>query len=387
MQQENLQVGHPAFSRGGRVMGRHRTRDNMMTFDATHGTHDQQGNALGVKLPFPCSTKDSAGNARTVDSTGAFLVGELERLDQKLHGPLAAVTWGRDIDLREDVTIADEVSSFTLSTFASAGGLGAGNSIGNGKAWIGKNTDQIAGVSVDINKNPQPLRLWGVEIKYTIPELESAARLGRPIDQQKFEALQLKHQMDIDEQVYIGDTSTTDTGLVNNSAVTPTNVVNGASGSTVWSSKSPDEILADINAALTTVWASTAWAVMPTRILIPPAQYGYLATAKVSLAGNVSILKYVQENNLIATQGKGEKLQILPLKWCIGAGAGGTIGTVGKDRMVVYVKEYDRVRYPMTMLSRTPIQFDSIYHKTTYFCRLGVLELVYSQTMGYFDQI
>jgi len=382
--QSQIQQVDPAFSRRG---VRWRTRDNLMTFDALQNSHDTHGNALGVKLPFPCSVKDAAGQVRTVDSTGAFLVGELERLDLKLHGPLAAVTWGRDIDLREDVTIADEASSFTLSSFASAGGLGAGNAVGNGKAWIGKNTDQISGVAVDIAKNPQPLRLWGLELKYTIPELESAARLGRPIDQQKFEGLQLKHQMDIDEQVYIGDTSTTDTGLINNSAVTPTNVVAGASGSTLWAQKSPDEILADVNAALTTVWANAAWAVMPSRILIPPAQYGYIATAKVSLAGNVSILKYVQDNNLIATQGKGERLQIFPCKWCIGAGAGGTIGTVGKDRMVVYVKEYDRVRYPMTMLQRTPIQFDSIYHKTTYFCRLGVLELVYAQTCGYFDQI
>src|SRR5580765_6904879 len=47
----------------------------------------------------------------TVDSTGAFLIGELERLDPTLHEPLATVTWGRDIDLREDVTLADEVSS------------------------------------------------------------------------------------------------------------------------------------------------------------------------------------------------------------------------------------------------------------------------------------
>jgi hypothetical protein len=45
-----------------------------------------------------------------VDSTGAFLIGELERLDQTLHMPLAAVTWSRDIDLREDVTLADEFS-------------------------------------------------------------------------------------------------------------------------------------------------------------------------------------------------------------------------------------------------------------------------------------
>jgi len=35
----------------------------------------------------------------TIDSTGAFLIGELERLDQTLHEPLYNVTWGRDIDL------------------------------------------------------------------------------------------------------------------------------------------------------------------------------------------------------------------------------------------------------------------------------------------------
>ena len=49
---------------------------------------------------------------RTLDSTGAFYVGELERLDQTLHQPLVAVTWGRDIDLREDVSMADETSAF-----------------------------------------------------------------------------------------------------------------------------------------------------------------------------------------------------------------------------------------------------------------------------------
>ena len=389
MRAQTLELGHPAFSKLGRHAGRRRTHDDLMTFDRTMGTMDAAGNALGKKLGFPCTVHDAEGRARTVDSTGAFLVGELERLDLTLHGPLAAVTWGRDIDLREDVTIADEVSSFTLTTFASAGGLGAGNSIGNGKAWIGKVTDQIGGVGVDIAKTPHPLRLWGLELKYTIPELESAARIGRPIDQQKYEALQLKHQMDIDEQVYIGDTSTGDYGLVNQSgAGTTTNVAVGASGSTLWTTKSPDEILADINAALTTVWSTAAWAVMPTRILIPPAQYGYIATAKIGLAANTSILKYVQENNLIATQGKGERLQILPLKWCIGSGAGGTIGTInGHDRMVVYTKEKERVRYPMTLLQRTPIQYDSLYHKTTYFCRLGVVENPYPQTIGYFDGI
>jgi hypothetical protein len=35
----------------------------------------------------------------TIDSTGAFLVGQLERLDQTLNEPLVEFTWSRDIDI------------------------------------------------------------------------------------------------------------------------------------------------------------------------------------------------------------------------------------------------------------------------------------------------
>lgn len=367
----------------------------MQTFDSGFNTIDAAGNQLGKRFQYPVTansyrTNDGdvvSGARRTYDSTGAFLVGELERLDLKMHEPLAAVSYGRDIDLREDVTIADEVSSFTTSTFGSAGGLGAGNGIGNGKSWIGKSSDQISNVSVDIAKVPHALRPWALEIKYTILELESAAKLGRPIDQQKYAALQLKHQMDCDEQAYYGDTTTGDTGLVNCSTVTQVGpVANGAQGTPAWTTKTPAEILADVNTALNTVWANSAYAIVPSRILLPPAQFGYIATEIVSTAGSVSILKYLQENNLLTTSGRG-KIDILPVKWAIGAGAGGTIGTQGVDRMVVYTKEMDLIRWPMTMLQRTPVQYDSIYHKTTYFCRLGVVEAVYPETVGYFDGI
>ena len=365
---------------------RAKTRD-MMTYDAAGGfrTVDAQGNMMGKQLPYAVPTHDG----RTVDSTGAFLVGELERLDPTLHLPLASVTWGRDIDLREDVTIADEISSFTLSTYGTTGGLGVGNGIRNGKSWIGKATDQVTNTSVDIGKTPFPLTPWGQELKFSILELESAAKLGRPIDQQKFEGLQLKHQMDIDEMVYVGDASINQGGLVyGNSLVTNVNnVVNGASGFPQWTKKTPQEILADVNTALTSVWQASAWAVLPNRILIPPAQFGYIATTNVSTAGNQSILRYLLDNNLLTKQGRGT-LEIFPLKWLIGAGVGGTLGTSGTvDRMAVYTKDKQRVRYPMTLLQRTPVQFDSIYHKTTYFCRLGVTEVVYPETVGYFDGI
>ncbi len=312
----------------------------------------------------------------TIDSTGAFLVGELERLDQTLHAPLVAVTWGRDITLREDVTIADEVSSFTNSSFASSGGITP-----SGKAWAGKDTTAITGIALDIGKTTHPLYLWDMEIKYSLPELASAEKLGRPVDAQKHEGMRIKYQMDIDEMVYTGDTFYNQPGLFNaNSLITPYNVAAGASGSTNWSQKTPDEILADINLLLNTTWQTAGWAVMPGELRLPPTQFSYLVSQKVSNAGNVSILEYVR-NNSLTNVALGRPLNIQPVKWLTGLGTGGT------NRMVAYTNDKDRVRYPLVPLQRTPIEFRGLYQITTYYGRLGVVEFVYPETIGYADGI
>lgn len=319
---------------------------------------------------------------RSIDSSGAFLVGELERLDQTMHEPLVAVTWGRDIDLREDVTIGDDVSSFTNSTFAAPGGI-----VPNGKNWIGKTTTAIPGPSVDIGKTANPLNLWGMELKYSIPELQSAIQLGRPVDQQKYKGMRLKYQMDVDESVYIGDATLGYFGLCNSTLVTPSTVAaNGIGNATQWTTKTPTQILADINTFLEAVWAAAGWAVIPDRLLLPPQQYGYLVSQLISQAGGDSILNFVLKNNLAAQNGR--PLKIYPLKWLIGLGAGGTPGVLGTvDRMVAYTKDVDRVRYPLTGLMRTPIQYNSIYHVTTYFGKLGQMEFPYPETIGYADGI
>ena len=284
----------------------------------------------------------------TRDSTGAFLVGELERLDQTMHEPLAAVTWGRDIDLREDVTIADEVSSFTNSTFASAGGI-----VPSGKAWLSKDANAITGIALDIGKTTHPSTYGPWRLKYTLPELASAQKLGRPIDVQKYDGLKMKYQMDIDEMVYIGDTTLSQVGLCNSTAanaavaqqqIASSNVETafatsptGNTTSLKWIDKTPDAILADVNFALTTCWTNSGWALMPTELRVPPVEFGYLVSQKVSTAGNVSVLEFLR-NNSLSNAAYGKPLNIQPVKWMTGRGA------ASADRMMVYTRERDRVR-------------------------------------------
>lgn len=370
----------------GRPVGRARVGDMMFTFDGQYA-FDGRGHCIGKRFGHPVRTNDG----KTYDSTGAFMVGQLEQLDRTLHEPLVAYTWSRDIDLRGDVSNAQEQSSFTVSSYGSPGGLGTGNSIGNGKSWGGKVTTQVTRQSVDIAKIVQPLTIWEQEVAYTIPELESSALLGTPIDTQKYNAMKIKNQMDIDEQVYFGDSGLGFFGLLNSDSrtgsdavTTVSNVANGASGSPLWANKTPAEILADVNTLLLAVWTASAWAVVPSRLLLPPNQYGLISTQTVSLAGSVSILKYLEENNIVRQANK--KLEILPCKWCVGTGSGGTVGTEnGHNRMIAYTKEEDRVRFPMTTLAKTALQYDGIWQKCTYWGRLGVLEIVYPETIGYAD--
>lgn len=305
----------------------------------------------------------------TVDGTGVFLVGELERLDQELNMPLVGYTWSRDVQLREDVSIADDISSFTNSTFAAAGTPNP-----NGKNWIGKDSTAIAGPSIDIAKTGFPLTLWGMELGWTVVELAAAAKVGRPIDTQKYDAMQLKWNMDTDEQVYRGDSQLGVRGLTNYLGAALTNAAKA------WAVSTPDEIRASINKVLSDAWAATGYTLVPRDLLLPPEQFALLSSIIVSSAGNQSLLSYLRENT-IAYHQNGVPLNIRAVKWLKGAGVGGT------DRMVAYTNDKKYVRFPMVPLLSVPIQYRGIYQLTTYYGKLGAVESPYPETMAYVDGI
>lgn len=308
----------------------------------------------------------------TIDSTGAFLRSELDRLDNRPYAPLYSVTWGRDIDVRGDVTVADETSSFLNSTFASPGGIEPG-----GKAWIGKDTNAITGVALDIGRTIQPLNLWGMELSYSLPELATSQQLGRPIDVDKYNAIMTKWQMDIDEQVYIGDAKLGATGIFNSAAVTATNVAN-VGGNILWSAKAPADMLADVNALIVSAWTASGYAFAPTHVLLPPLQFSRLVSTLISTAGSQNVLNFLRENSISNTI-NGAPLIIAPVKWAAGRGA------AGADRMVAYRKDEAFIRFPMTALQKTQIEARSLYQITTYWGRLGQVEIPRPEAIAYMD--
>lgn len=303
----------------------------------------------------------------TVDAAGVFLVGELERLDQTLNLPLVSYKWSRDMPLRSDVSIADEQSSFTNTDIAAAGGVNP-----NGKNWIGKNSTAIPQTNLYIEKTAQPLNLWGMELGWTLPELASAQQVGRPVDSQKYDAMQLKWNMDIDEQVYIGDSDLGITGLLNLSQVTP------ISAAKAWATATPDEIVQDFNLVLSQAWVNSGYAICPRKVGLAPELFGLLSSKKVSDAGNISVLEYVKIN-CIAFQENGVPLEIVSMKWASKRGA------AGAHRVVAYTQDEKFIRFPLVPLLNTPLEYRGLYQLTTYYGRLGQVETPYGNTIAYMD--
>jgi hypothetical protein len=306
---------------------------------------------------------------RTIDSSGAFLLGELERLDQTINLPLTQYTYSRDIQFREDVTIADEMATWTNTQFAAAGSVNP-----NGKNWVAGNSTALAGVSVNIDRDGHPLTLWGMELGWTIIELNAAQQVGRPIDSQKHDGMILKWNMDADEQVYIGDESLAVQGLLNQKRA---KLINARKP---WAQSTPDEIRESINQLLSEAWAHSAYTMVPTDLLIPPEQYALLSSIIVSTAGNQSLLTYLQTNT-IAYHQNGTPLNIRAVKWAKG------VGTAGKDRAIAYTNDKKFVRFPLVPMQSIPIQYRGLYQMVTYYGKLGAVELVYRETMNYMDGI
>lgn len=319
---------------------------------------------------------------KTRDSALAYFVNQLDNLDRRLYEPLYDVTWSRDIKLRSGITMSNESTSFIQSTIGAGGSLSnaPGTNAGGSIPWISAETTAIPGVTVNGQRIVTPLRLAAREICYSSVELDRSQLLGQPLDVQQMAAMNITYQMNVDQMVYIGDSTVGATGLVNGASIASGNVATGVGGGTQWAGKTADEILADVNTLLNATWQASGFAVCPSDLLLPPAQFSYITSQKVSSAGNVSILKFLKENS-ISLAVNGKELDIKPVKWLTGRGQGAT------NRMVAYTNDEIRVRYPMVPIRRETVYYQGIKFHAPYLWALGEMEFVYPETIRYADGI
>lgn len=306
----------------------------------------------------------------TRDGQGAFLIGQLERYDVTVNNPLFSADWKRDIDLRTDITLGHEFTSFSLNDFAFAQG--------NGGNWVGKSATVANDIQIDSNKVTVPTYTWAGKATYTNMELSASALTGQPVDATKLQSLTDGFSFQVDKAIFVGDTSTGATGLYNASGVHTYNVVTGVGGY-LWTQKTPAEILTDVNTILNNAWIGAGTAQAPSHLRIPASLYSTM-TVPLTTLGNMSILRYVAAN-CISTAINGFELDIKPSKWLETAGVGGT------RRMVAYTKNPKYVQAPfLDLQGQAPVQLDFGWSRA-YLGKVGQVEVRYKDTIQYADGI
>ena len=316
-------------------------------------------------------------DASSVSGGMAFLVGELEKRDEKLHEPLTSITWPRDMPVKTGGGWVDSVSVMDVS-YASGEGSNDG--------LIGNESNDLPMIQADIGKDTYKVFQWGHIVSVPLIDQQKLQKIGRSLDDILNRGLHLVHDKMLDRNVYQGIAKAGSYGLVNDPLITTVTAAPHTSGGsdTQWSGKTPDEILADVNRVLLATWQASEYDLsgMANHILIPPEQYTLLVSTKVGVTGDKSILQFLLENNLGKNQ--GNDLFIAPSVWCDGAGTGGA------DRMVAYCNNEDRVRFDITVpLQRmlTQASAEHLAYLTPYVTQFSELQWPYRQHAIYMDGI
>jgi len=144
---------------------------------------------------------------------------------------------------------------------------------------------------------------------------------------------------------FYGNADLAFTAWLNNPEIPSASAFPSSGGPTEWDSKTPDEILWDINYYMTKVWDDSIQAHLPGEIYMPTKQFGDIATRRMGSGYNetqTTVLDYIKKKNLYTIQ-TNQELKVLSIPHLSGAGAGGT------DRMFMLDPnpKYQKMPFPI----------------------------------------
>ena len=140
------------------------------------------------------------------------------------------------------------------------------------------------------------IKSLGASYGYSIQEMRASAMAGKSLDTRKAESA--RYQIDYlnNKIAWNGDEETGLRGVLSKDTDVPLYVLaNGAKGSTKWSEKTEDEILADINGMLKQMARTTKKVEKPDTLGLPSEAYLELQGRRIEGTAT-TVLSYIQEN-------------------------------------------------------------------------------------------
>jgi len=157
-------------------------------------------------------------------------------------------------------------------------------------------SDDLPSADIAGKETRVPVRSVGNSYKYSIDEIQSAELTGLPLNQKRANASRKGVELKINNVAFYGDAPSGLSGLFDNPNIPTGAVVNGGSG-TPWTTKTPEQILFDINDLFADIFESTKMVERPDTLMLPPSQWSYIMSTPRSINSDTTIAQYLVSNS------------------------------------------------------------------------------------------
>jgi hypothetical protein len=311
-----------------------------------------------------CKLVDASGT-KLSDADGLFFQRQLEVIESTTYDVLYP-----DLEARE---------SFPTLTL---GGAGATSLTYRSYDRIGK-AQVINARAIDLPKSDISGREYSINVKsvgtaydFDIDEVAAANMSGMPLEARRAMAARRGYEQYVNDAVWYGDAAGGFTGFFQNTFIAHNPVPAGVSTDTEWETKTPDEVIADLNNACGAMFAATKKIHRPEELWLPVKKWNYIRSTPRSAMSDTTILDYFLKNNeFIKSSDK-----VKPLNAIAGMGDGGSECFVILAKSTPEGTQTLRIREPLP-LQFLPVQLHGLVYQVPGRGRFAGLEVTYPRAI------
>lgn len=153
---------------------------------------------------------------------------------------------------------------------------------------------------VDIYGEEKAVKVKGIgdSYGYSIKEIRASQRTGKNLDQRRAITARRAHDEMMNRMALKSNVADGTFGLLDFPGITEVTLqADGTNSSKTWASKTPDQIVRDINDLVNAVMEPTSAREVPDTLLLPIAQYNDLASRRIGEAGEKTLMRYILDNS------------------------------------------------------------------------------------------
>ena len=247
--------------------------------------------------------------------------------------------------------------------------------------WISGNAKDIPVVGTDRSKFETPVYMAGIGYDFGLEEVNQARMLGLPLEAENARAARRVSEEHIYTTLLSGNDEKSFEGLFDYTGV-PVVVVDDPGGGTEWATKTPAEILVDVNDLITGVQVATNTVALADTLLIPFTRFNHIASVQLTNT-TMTILEFLRQNNVYTAQ-TGQPLTIRGIRGLDNP----TGGSPASARMIAYRRSPEVLKAHIPMPHRfLPVQISGLQFTVPGIFRLGGLDIRLPNEVRYGDGI